>query len=86
MRIFSTKRFQKRFEKLPKKVQNQFEKRLDVFLKNPFDASLQNHHLKGYLVGLRAFSVTGDYRVIFRILDHESVKFIDVGTHSQVYE
>lgn len=85
MKVFFTDSFRKRLQKLPPKAQRQFEKRLDIFLKNPSHPLLRVHPLKGNLTGLRAFSVTGDYRVTYRILDQESVKFIDIGTHAQVY-
>ncbi|MBI2634153.1 type II toxin-antitoxin system RelE/ParE family toxin [Candidatus Peregrinibacteria bacterium] len=43
------------------------------------------HPLKGNFVGYRAFSVTGDYRVIYRIIDTQTVKLVGIGTHSQIY-
>lgn len=86
MQIILSERFKKRFEKLPLKIQKQFERRLQIFLQNPRDPILKNHPLQGNLVGFRVFSVTGDYRVIFRLLNQELVKFIDIGTHAQAYE
>lgn len=86
MRVLFTERFKKRFAKLPRKIQQQFGKRFDLFLDNPNHALLRPHPLRGNLVGFRAFSVTGDYRVIYCILDQETVKLIDIGTHSQIYE
>lgn len=85
MKIFFTDRFKKRFNKLSQKVQKQFEERIGLFVENPTNPILKMHPLKGNLVGLRAFSITGDYRVIYRILDRESIKLIDIGTHAQVY-
>lgn len=54
-------------------------------MREPFHPSLHNHPLTGNLVGYRAFSVTGDYRVIFRLLDAETVKLVDIGRHQHVY-
>ena len=85
MKVFFTDFFKKRLQKLSQKVQRQFEKRFDIFLRDPSHPLLKVHPLKGNLAGLRAFSVTGDYRVTYRILDRDSVKFIDIGTHAQVY-
>ena len=85
MHIFFTAHFKKRFEKLSKKDQVQFQKRLDLFLRTPQDPVLKNHPLKGYLIGLRAFSVRGDCRVIYRIVAREAVRLLDIGTHNQVY-
>lgn len=86
MRILFTDTFKKKFRKLPLKIQAAFGARVGFFIKDPFHPLLKNHPLKGNFIGLRAFSVTGDYRVIFRFLDKENARFVDIGTHSQVYK
>ena len=86
MRIFSTKVFDKSFAKLPTKIQARFEVRIEMFRQNPFDRVLENHPLTGNLLGLRSFSVTGDYRVKFEVQDDQSVKLIDIGRHPSVYK
>lgn len=85
MKIFFTSSFQRKFQKLPLKVQEQFVVRLDLFKENSRNPALKVHPLKGNLVGLRAFSVTGDYRVVFRMLDRESIELVSIGTHRQGY-
>lgn len=85
MNILFSEKFKKRFKKLPKKTQDKFEERLDIFINNSNSKILKIHPLKGNLVGYRAFSVTGNYRVIYRIIDINHVKLIDIGTHSQIY-
>jgi len=85
MKILFGDRFQKKFKILPVKIQKQFEKRISLFMENHSHPLLKAHALKGYLTGYRAFSVTGDYRVIYRLIDRETVKLVDMGTHSQIY-
>lgn len=85
MQIFFTERFKKNFAVLPTKIQKQFGKRIALFMDNPRNSILKTHLLKGNLAGFRAFSVTGDYRVIYKLIGHDSVKLVDIGTHSQVY-
>ena len=85
MNLLFSERFKKRFNKLTKKVQDKFAERLDVFVKDPSSKILKAHPLKGNLVGYRAFSVSGDCRVIYRIIDKDHIKLIDIGTHSQIY-
>ncbi|MFA6305118.1 MAG: type II toxin-antitoxin system RelE/ParE family toxin [Candidatus Gracilibacteria bacterium] len=85
MEILFTDRFKSKFNNLPKKIQEKFENRLEIFIKTPSHPLLKNHTLKGNLLGLRAFSITGDYRVLYRIVDRLTVKLIDIGTHNQVY-
>lgn len=86
MKISFSERFKKRFQKLPRKIQNKFEEKLVIFMKNPAYPLLKAHPIKGNLVGHRAFSVTGDYRIIYKIIDHENIKLVNIGTHAQVYE
>jgi addiction module RelE/StbE family toxin len=85
MQILVTKRFKKQYIKLPQKTQQLCDKKLKQFFDDPNSPSLKNHPLKGKLIGRRAFSVTDDYRIIYRFLDKKTIKLIDLGTHSQVY-
>jgi len=57
---------------------------LELFKINPQNPILRDHALKGDKIGLRSFSITGDYRVIYYIED-ETAYFLDIGTHAQVY-
>lgn len=86
MKIRFHKHFEKRFKKLPKSLKNKTILAIKKFAKNPFNKNLNNHALTGNLKGKRAFSVTGDLRIIFD--EHEDyllVIMLDVGKHSQVY-
>lgn len=70
---------------MPEKIRYQFKNRINVFIKNPTHPILKVHPLKGNLVGLRSFAVSGNYRVIFRILERDNIELISIGTHSQIY-
>lgn len=70
---------------MPEKVREQFGERLEIFIKDPQNSVLKVHTLKGNLTGRRAFSITGDYRVIYRIVGDDTVKLLDIGRHGQVY-
>lgn len=85
MEVFFNERFRKCFQKLPTKIQKQFHERLKLFLLNPMHPQLRSHPLHGNLLGRRAFSVSGDYRAIYRMDGVEMVLFIDIGRHGQVY-
>lgn len=85
MNIFFTDKFKKRFNKIPENIQVGFQKKLDLFVENPRTQLLKNHPLKGYLAGKRAFSITGNYRAIYKIIGENSVVLVDIGTHNQVY-
>ena len=59
------KNFKKRLIKMPKKYQEQFSKKLDIFFENPFNPVLNNHELTGELKNLRSINVTGDIIAIY---------------------
>ena len=57
-----------------------------MFIANRKNPLLRDHKLIGTLEGLRVFSVAGDLRVIYIKENGESVTFIDIGTHNQIYK
>lgn len=61
------------------------QKRIDLFINNPSHPLLRDHSLKGSEEGSRAFWVTGDVRIIYQWVDNDTVEFLDIGTHNQVY-
>jgi addiction module RelE/StbE family toxin len=88
MRIIYSRHFIKRFKARIKpnpKLVKQYEKRLRMFMKDPQSKQLRDHKLVGSLKNARAFSVTGDVRVIYRRENKGTVVFVNIGTHNQVY-
>lgn len=86
MIIVFHKDFDKRYQKLHRNIQNKVDEKIRMFQKNPHDVILRNHPLKGKLFGKRAFSVSGDMRIVFQEYDSYMLVFIlDIGTHNQVY-
>jgi addiction module RelE/StbE family toxin len=77
------KNFQSRISP-DQKLKKQFEARLQLFTEGVRDYPLDDHTLVGTMKGLRAFSVGGDLRVVYRETD-EYYEFLDVGSHNQVY-
>lgn len=87
MRAFFTKSFKKAYSKrvsYHKNLVSRFEERYDLFEENPTNPTLKDHALSGKLEGFRAFSITGDIRVVYYIYDNVAY-FVDIGTHNQVY-
>ena len=66
------------------KLAKQFELRLSLFMQGVRDYPLDDHALIGTMKGLRAFSVGGDIRVVYRETS-EYYEFLDIGSHNQVY-
>lgn len=81
MRIDFSSSFLKAYKKLSIEVLNQFESKQKIFLSNPFHSSLRTHKLSGKMSGYYAFSISYQYRVIFRYIDTDFVLFLDIGTH-----
>lgn len=85
MEIITSNKFDKKFLKLPVKIRTQFKERLNIFTHNPQNPVLKNHTLHGKMSGRKSFAINGDYRVIYRLISHEVIEFINIGTHNQVY-
>lgn len=76
--------FHKRYQKLNPKIKKAFQNRLELFIQNPRQPLLRDHPLAGKMQGHRAFSITGDIRVVYYI-HKDTAYFVDIGTHNQVY-
>lgn len=87
MRLEYTKNFLKSYSKRigrNKNLDKRFYERLQLFIQNPQNLILKDHKLTGAKKQFRAFSVTGDIRVIYYI-EKETIYLIDIGSHNQVY-
>lgn len=61
-----------------------FKERLNLFTQSSDDPTIKDHALTGSKKGLKAFSITGDIRVVYFVKE-ETITFIDIGSHNQVY-
>lgn len=86
MNVDFTKAFNKQFEKLSKKKQQRARATVALFVTNTTATSLRNHSLKGEWFGYRSISAGGDFRLHFKVVDQDTVLFVAVGTHSQLYK
>jgi addiction module RelE/StbE family toxin len=67
-----------------RKLQDKIKARITLFMINKKDPVLRDHALIGKMRSYRAFSITGDIRIVYKEFpDH--IRFIDIGTHNQVY-
>lgn len=86
MLLQTTKKFDKAYAKLTEANQTRVDDALRLFEKNPFDASLCNHILKGKLKRFRAISAGYDLRMVLQEQGgYVVVIMLNVGTHDQVY-
>lgn len=79
------KRFHKYLQGLTKKQKASLKNRLTIFKENIFDKRLKTHHLKGNLKEFYAFSISYSHRIVFKIVEPDSVYFIEIGDHDDCY-
>lgn len=85
--VIRSKQFEKNFAKriaVSQKLKKQFSQRLGLFVDGVRNYPLDDHALVGTMKGMRAFSIGGDLRVVYRETDSH-YEFLDVGSHNQVY-
>ena len=85
MRIEFHRTFRKQLKKLPLKSRMAFERRLRVFVNDPFESELNNHGLSGEWKGHRSINVTGDIRALYILGAEGHVLFVEIGTHHELY-
>ena len=85
MNVDYTKLFNRQFEKLPREHQIQAKDAVELFLDDVAAPSLRNHALKGKWVGYRSISAGSDLRLHFKMIGTDTVLFVAVGGHSQLY-
>lgn len=85
MFIITSKSFDKKFKKLSHKIQSQVKERTILFKSDSFDPRLNNHMLHGEMKMIRSINITGDLRILYEEVDDDSVRFLDIDTHSNLY-
>ena len=85
MRIELHRNFLKNYAKLPKKIQEKFKERRNLFIENRFNPILNNHSVAPTYPNWRSIDITGDYRVLFEMRNQDVAVFMRIGTHSELY-
>ncbi len=68
------------------KIRRKFDERLTVFMREPNNLILNAHALSGERLGQWSINVTGDWRAIYQFKDTDTVIFIEIDTHSNLYK
>ena len=85
MIIHVTSKFIKAYKKMPELVKKKAQEREKIFLINPFDKRLDTHKLHGKHKDYQAFTIVGQYRIMFIFVNSNTVDFINIGTH-EIYK
>ena len=76
----------KKFAKRHPELRNLYQKTLQLLEQNPFHPSLRLHPLTGNLNELHSISINLSYRITIDLLiDDETIIFINVGSHDEIY-
>jgi len=81
MDIYYTSKFEKSFKRLPKDIQVLAVQREKIFRENMYDARLRTHKLQWKLQKYFSFSVDYSYRIIFEVMEDNSILFINIWGH-----
>lgn len=85
MVIRTSSRFRQSYKRLPQYVKEKALERESFFRQNPFDSRLDAHKLHGKYKSYWAFTVVGQYRIMFVFSGKNLVDFVNVGTH-EIYK
>lgn len=86
MQIEFHRSFRKRYKAIPENIRRRFNTRLILFEKEQFNGILNNHSLGGDRKGQWSINITGDWRAIYIYKNDTTVIFIDIDTHSNLYQ
>ncbi len=81
MIIRISSKFRKSYKKLPRHVKDKAKEKEHIFKANSFDSRLDTHKLHGRYKDYWAFTVIGQYRIMFAFITSGNVDFINIGTH-----
>jgi addiction module RelE/StbE family toxin len=85
MNIQYLPKLKKQYKKLPKKFQEQFDERFQLFVVDPTSPKLRVHPLKGSFAGYWSMNVNGDIRALYIMRGETLVIFALIGSHSELY-
>lgn len=84
--VFVTEEFQKRYGNLPTIIQRKAEKQEKIFRQNPFHSSLHTEKLEPKGREVWSFRIDKKYRIFFRFINGNKVRFLTVGSHDWIYK
>jgi len=85
VRVFKSRQFEKQFAKLPVSVQEAYFERMKLFVAHRQHPLLHDHALTREWIGHRSINVTGNYRAVYWEITDDSLEFVAIGTHPQLY-
>ena len=84
--VFITAEFERRYDMLPKLVQKKAAKQERLFRQNPFHPSLNTEKLEPKAKEVWSFRIDKKYRIFFRFINGNRVRFLTCGPHDWIYK
>lgn len=85
MKIVFHKNFEKDYKNLTNSIKLKIKERNILFMNDPYNPILNNHALHGKYLGYRSFNITGDIRIVYKLLNQDTALFSAVGHHNKLY-
>ncbi len=83
MQVRLSPKFKRSYKKLPADIQDDFDMKILLFMKNPNTPKLKTHKLKGKLQSCLSFHLRDGHRVLFEFSLDNSVDLLDIGPHDK---
>lgn len=77
------------YRKANVRIQNSFDRKLRIFIKDPHNLELKNHALEREWEGFRSININADWRAIYKEIKigKETIAyFVAIGTHEEFYK
>ena len=83
MQLNVSSRLKRSYKRLPRLLQADFDRKVQLFVADQFDQKLRTHKLKGKLQECHAFCLRDGFRVLFEFVSNVEVNLLDVGPHNK---
>ncbi|HVF69287.1 MAG TPA: type II toxin-antitoxin system mRNA interferase toxin, RelE/StbE family [Xanthomonadales bacterium] len=80
--------FLRLLKKVNIRIRKSLRQKIEIFLKNPDEPSLNNHALRDKYEGYKSIDITADWRAIYEEFGENGeliAYFVDLGTHKELY-
>ena len=85
MQFLLSAEFKKKLKKTSQKMKHRIDERPVMFRLDPQNQLLNNHPLHGEYDGYRSIDITGDIRLVYRLVDGGGALLVRFGTHHELY-
>jgi addiction module RelE/StbE family toxin len=77
--------FNMRLKAAPREIRSAFFDTLQLVIDDPANPFLRDHPLKEKFAGLRSIDVTADWRALYKTEQGDTITFVELGTHDELY-